>query len=168
MKKFLHLLLLLTAVSFTACGSEGSSTTEGYVDPGITAKTIQNKSYSLTLGSCTSSTQCGAIIYQGELDGTNYVGIAVDNQHSVNPPTFKLKIWWPASSIPSSVNLAPGSFNVSLITGGSAYTSATTNLQLTLTGPTNNVYTITFTGALTVGSQTIPSSSTIEAYKYPE
>ncbi|HOV08784.1 MAG TPA: hypothetical protein PK482_06690 [Spirochaetota bacterium] len=171
MKNIYLSLILCLAIAIISCGSGSSSSTEtGYIDPGLTGeKTVNsNKGYTLTgIGeSCGPNANCNAIIYQGTLNDVNYVGIAVNDKHDASPD-FNLKIYWQASSIPSSVDLAPGNFTIKIIKGTSEYTSTTDNLKLTIADQGDGTYLITFTGNITVGSVSINSGSTIRAYKYP-
>jgi len=166
--KYIYICLISILFYLTACSGDSSSSTEtGYVDPYLTSeKTVALKSYTLGSQSCSSSKSCGAIIFQGTLNDSNYVGFAVNDKHDASPD-FNLKIYWQASSIPSSVDLAPGNFTIKIIKGTSEYTSTTDNLKLTIADQGDGTYLITFTGNITVGSVSINSGSTIRAYKYP-
>ena len=156
MKKILTILLLLTISALISCsGSSGSSTEKGYTDPGLeTAKTLALKSYSLEGGTyaCASDKSCGAIIFTGKLSDVNYVGFAVDNYSTVSP--FKLKIYWPATSIPSSIS-NPAGYVVKATIGTTTYSTVTSgNLAATIATETDanglTVYRITFTDSLTI------------------
>jgi len=171
--KYIYICLISILFYLTACSGGSSSSTEtGYVDPYLTSeKTVALKSYTLyTLGSrsCSSSKSCGAIIFQGTLNDTNYVGFAVDNYQS-GESKFSLKIYWPGDSIPSSID-NPAGYVVEAVIDGTTYNSATVNLRATITSGTDSngvaIYTITFTDPLTIGSLKIVSGDKIEAYRY--
>jgi len=174
--KYIYICLISILFYLTACSGGSSSSTEtGYVDPYLTSeKTVALKSYTLGFGSqsCSSSKSCGAIIFQGTLNDSNYVGFAVDNYQS-GGSKFSLKIYWPGDSIPSSID-NPAEYVIEAVIGGTTYTSATGNLtgnlKATITSGTDSngvaIYTITFTDSLTIGSLNIVSGDKIEAYRY--
>jgi len=172
--KYTYTCLLSLLFYLTACSGGSSSSTEtGYVDPYLTSeKTVALKSYTLGSRSCSSSKSCGAIIFQGTLNDTNYVGFAVDNYQS-GESKFSLKIYWPGDSIPSSID-NPAGYVVEAVIDGTTYNSATGNLtgnlKATITSGTDSngvaIYTITFTDSLTIGSLNIVSGDKIEAYRY--
>lgn len=170
--KYTYTCLLSLLFYLTACSGGSSSSTEtGYINPGLDSeKTIALKEYTLGSQSCSSSKSCGAIIFQGELNETNYVGFAVDNYQS-GGSKFSLKIYWPADSIPSSID-NPTGYVVEAVIGGTTYNnnSASGNLKANITSGTDSngvaIYTITFTDSLTIGSLSISNGNTIVAYKY--
>jgi len=172
--KYIYICLISILFYLTACSGGSSSSTEtGYVDPYLTSeKTVALKSYTLGLQSCSSSKSCGAIIFQGTLNDTNYVGFAVDNYQS-GGSKFSLKIYWPGDSIPSSID-NPAGYVVEAVIDGTTYNnnSASGNLKANITSGTDSngvaIYTITFTDSLTIGSGSlnIVSGDKIEAYRY--
>jgi hypothetical protein len=175
--KYIYICLISILFYLTACSGGSSSSTEtGYVDPYLTSeKTVALKSYTLGAQSCSSSKSCGAIIFQGTLNDSNYVGFAVDNYQS-GGSKFSLKIYWPGDSIPSSID-NPAGYVIEAVIGGTT-SSATGNLRATITSGTDSngvaIYTITFTDSLTItftdsltiGSLNIVSGDKIEAYRY--
>jgi hypothetical protein len=168
--KYIYICLISILFYLTACSGGSSSSTEtGYVDPYLTSeKTVALKSYTLGSQSCSSSKSCGAIIFQGTLNDSNYVGFAVDNYQS-GGSKFSLKIYWPGDSIPSSID-NPAGYVIEAVIGGTTYTSPTGNLKATITSGTDSngvaIYTITFTDPLTIGSLNIVNGNKIEAYRY--
>ena len=172
--KYIYICLISILFYLTACSGGSSSSTEtGYVDPYLTSeKTVALKSYTLGSRSCSFSKSCGAIIFQGTLNDTNYVGFAVDNYQS-GGSKFSLKIYWPGDSIPSSID-NPAGYVIEAVIGGTTYNnnSASGNLKANITSGTDSngvaIYTITFTDSLTIGSGSlnIVSGDKIEAYRY--
>ena len=172
MNKISAILSVLAVSAIISCsGSSDSDIERGYIDPEFdTAKTLASKSYSLQGGAyaCSSATSCGAIIYTGEVNDTRYTGFAVDNYSTATP--FKLKIYWPANLIPSSIS-NPSGYVVKAVIGSTTYTAASGNLAATITAGTGTgTYTITFTDTLVIGggALTINNGDTIVAYKYPD
>ena len=172
MRKIIFILAVFLSAAIISCsGDSDSDVSVGYIDPGLSsAKEQAIKSYTLGTESCASSKACGAIIYIGTLDA-NYVGFAVDN-YLTGASKFSLKIYWPATSIPSSIS-NPSGYVVEAIIGTTTYTTATGNLAANITQGTDSngitIYTISFTDTLNIGSGalTIISGNTIVAYKYP-
>jgi hypothetical protein len=170
----LAILIFITGIMFSCSDSSSSDTEEGYIDPGLTAKTIALKSYdfngaNLNTYSCMpASTACGAIIFSGELNDTDYVGFAAGKD--VSFPNFSLKIYWSASSIPTSISTS--SYTVVINDATGTYTSTTDPLNATISSGAGT-YTITFTtnniivwnSAHTL-SKTIAIGDTIVAYPY--
>jgi len=169
----LTILILITGIMFSCNDSSNSKTEEGYIDPGLTAKTVSTtKSYNLTMTTGGNKTASGsgayAIIYQGELNKIDYVGIAIDNFD--NTPTtdrFKLQIYWQASSI-NSVSLTSSQYTVKLIINDVEYTTPTGNLDLTITPESDGTYSIEINTPITLTSNTITGSGApdIRAQKY--
>lgn len=99
---FLAILIFITGIMFSCSDSSSSDTDEGYIDPGLSAKDLSiTKTYdidSFTTDVCTGIT-CLSIIYKGELNNTDYVGIAVKDAND------NLKIYWNASSMPATGTL---------------------------------------------------------------
>lgn len=175
MKKItvLYILILFTGIILSCNDSSGGNSEEGYIDPGLSAKDISaNKSYNLTMatGGAKSASGSGAhaVIYQGELGGIDYVGIAIDNFDNT-PATdrFNLKIYWQSSSI-NSVSLTNTQYSVKLIINGVEYTTPTGNLDLTITPESDNTYSIEINTPITLTSNTITGSGApdIRAQKY--
>jgi len=169
---FLLIILIFTAGIMSSCNNSGSGdATTGYVDPVFTtAKTQGLKSYNIAGFSCTTSKSCGAVIFTGNLNGTDYTGFAVDN-YLTGGSKFSLKIYWNAGSI-SSISTA--SYTLKLVAGGNTYTTTSGILDVTITSGVDansvTVYTIKFNSPITIVSSayTISNTDTIVAYKYPE
>lgn len=168
MKKifFFILLIFTSGIIFSCNKSSDSDSDTDYVDPGNWGGfTIPNKSYTIsstTSDSCGSSSDCCAIIFQGKLDDTHYVGIAVDNRDTDNPPTFKFKIYWKAKTIPTGSGLTLPSCTI-IINDDSGSGINVTGATIANIG--DGTYTINFSGPITFGSETLTSVD-IQAYKY--
>ena len=167
MKKIAFLMLIISVLfSIISCsGSSGGDTEEGYVDPGDwSGKDVKlNKAYTLAGGSCAASAQCNAIIYQNRLNNTDYVGIAVNNAHAATPPTYSVKIYWQADTIPIGNGLTLLSCNAR-INDQSRDNFDITNVDISVSG---DIYTITFTTEFSVGTASINAGNSINAVKYP-
>ncbi len=169
--KYISICCLSLGLMLSSCsGGSSSSSSTGYIDPGLDSeKTVALKSYTLGTQSCSSSKDCGDIIFQGEIDNTNYVA-CMDNYQS-GGSKFSLKIYWEGSSIPSSIN-NPAGYVVEATIGTNKYTNSNVsgNLRATITSGTDangvTVYTITFNDSLTIGSLNITNGNSIVAYKY--
>ncbi len=129
MKKIAIFIFILLSFILISCNDDGSGSTEkGYVDPGDwtgkdvnTKKAYNFKNYISSLD-C-SGDKCNAIIYQNKLNDTSYVGIAVNNSDTANPPTFSLKIYWESTTIPEgSVILESTQYKIKLIANNKTYT----------------------------------------------
>jgi len=150
---FLLILFFITGILFSCNDSSSSKKDKGYVDPGnwggIERNT--NKAYNLAgaLGSC-SGASCLSLIYHGELDKTDYVGIAVKNG------TNTLKIYWAASSIPLGANAID---SCTVIYNGAVTSNVTINVNIS--DNSNGTYHIIFNGPVT-GSP-ILGTNTIDA-----
>ena len=170
MNKLFYVLAILISSALISCSNgSGSDSDKGYVDPDLDeSKTLVSKSYTLGTFSCTSSTTCGAIIFQGELKDVEYAGFAAgkDSENS----NFTLKVYWEADSI-TSVNLPSSSYSIIINDGNCEYTSTSDNLNVTISGNSGStIYTITFNEAITVSDDssntfTIIPGNTITAYR---
>jgi len=156
---FLIILIFITGIMFSCNKSSSSDSDEGYIDPGnwsgITVNA--NKEYSLTPfgATCGPSANCLAIIYLGELDNTDYVGIAVKDVSGT--PNFK--IYWQATEIPIGTN------NISSYTATFNGTSTPgVNLSLTITNTGDGTYHIIFNSPV-AGTPTIDTPNYIDALK---
>jgi hypothetical protein len=167
--------LMLFTVIFIASGlifscnkSSDSDSNDAYIDPGNwSGFTIPNKSYTISSSnsdSCVSSTDCCAIIYQGELNDTNYVGIAADNRDEGLPPTYIFKMYWNASEIPTGSGLTLPSCTIKI----NDQTASGINItNATITNEGDGTYTISFSGGpYAVGTETLTDVN-MRAYKYP-
>lgn len=145
---FLTILIFITGI-MSSCNNSSSSddVTIGYVDPALeTAKDINAyKAYTLnTIGTCSASESCLAIIYQGTISEISYVGIAVQNG------TEKLKIYWQATSIPVGTNLSIPDCTVSY--NGTVTTNVTIKVNITdnnTENAANGTYNIVFKDTVT-------------------
>ena len=134
-----------------------SSDAGDYINPGFTAKTVNtNLAYTGISSGCTAGNGCQAILYTGEVNNTEYVGIAVKNS------SYNLKIYWPGSSI---------EFNSTSIPGCTVKEGTTTisNTVITMSihqnaDPYATTYTITFSS--TIAGTDISSGDTIVAQLY--
>lgn len=160
----LAILIFITGIMFSCSDSSGSDSEEGYIDPGLTAKTVSSsKSYAFTADSCGPDESCGAVIFSGELNDVDYVGIAADNRDTNNPPTFKFKLYWKASSIPTGTNLTLPLCTI-IINNDSVSNTDVTNVDITNNG--NGTYTIDFNATVFVGGSSIAIGNSVTAYKY--
>lgn len=167
MKKIslLAILIFITGIMFSCSDSSSSDTEEGYIDPGLTAKTVSSvKEYTFTgsIGDSCSGSQCDTVIFSGELNDIDYVGIAADNRHTVNPPTFKFKMYWQANSVPTGVGLTLNSCTIII---NDDTVSATDVIGVSIINNSDGTYTITFPN-ITVGTESITSGNHMRAYKY--
>ncbi len=160
MEKMSFLAILIFSLLITVSCNKSSSDDDsdnGYIDPGVeTPKAINaNKAFTLnTVGICSASESCLAIIYQGKISGTSYVGIGVQNGSE------KLKIYWQATSIPETT-LSLSSCTV-VYNGTTASEVTITNVTFSKHA-TNGTYTITFVDGFTAAGLTISSGNSITA-----
>jgi hypothetical protein len=158
MKKivFLTILIFITGLIVSCSDSSGGDSDTGYVDPGNwSGIDVKTKSFSLTgFGSCALDTDCLAIIYQGKLNGTQYVGIAAKDISG----TPSLKIYWQASSVPfGTTNISAYTVNLNgTITAG-------TNLSVTISDNGDGTYHIIFNSP--VAGTSIDTPNNINALK---
>lgn len=173
MRKIVFILALFISAAIISCSdSSGDDSEKGYVDPGLDSeKIVAVKSYTLGSASC-SGKQCGAVIYQGKLSDTRYVGFAAGSD--TTNPNFTLKIYWNGSSIPGAIDTTDFSVNVS--DGTYVYNTTTDNLNVTITAGADinsvTIYTISFVEPITASdgsghNYTINALNSIVAYKYP-
>ena len=159
MKKIsFFIILLFTTGLILCCNKDSSSDSDtGYVDPGNWSGIDRNSSKAFTLGGFTSCSgvACLAIIFQGELSDTPYVGIAVKNA-SGSP---KLKIYWPESSIPtgSVTRTCTVNYNGTITSNVTVTATITDNVSI------NGTYKILFTAA--VSGTSIVNGNSIDALK---
>lgn len=165
MKKTVFYILIVTGLLAAACSDGGGSNSTGaYINPGFTAKDVSSyKDFSIA-GATGNGTSCQAIVYQGKVNNTKYVGLAAKNG------TFSIKIYWGASSFPESVNLPSGSYTIKISSGGNTYSTTTDALVLTRSQPHSGLYRYDFDSPMTVsgssGDITITASDYIEGYIY--
>jgi len=167
------LAAFFTIALFSCSNGSGSDSDKGYIDPDLDSlKTLVEKSYTLGSIKCptsgTTSTECGAIIFQGDLKDVEYAAFAA-GKDSTNS-NFTLKVYWEAESI-RSVNLPSSSYSILINDGTYEYASTTDNLNVTISSNSDStIYTITFNEAVTVSDDsshtfTINSGNTIRAYR---
>ena len=166
--KRLFVLVILTLI-FTACNDDSSSDsdTSFRIQPGTLSKFDSPVPGTGTSCTIDGSLRGGyAIIYNGTIGVTSYVGIACSNNPQLpenpNPETYYLKVYFPATSIPTGAGLTLN--NVTINDNGTTTTSNTLT-SINITGPTttaNGKYTYyIITGNIT-GTAT---SDTIVAVK---
>lgn len=172
MKKITTIAAILSALFIISCSNDGGDDTEtGYVDPGSwSGKFISPiKEYSIAGESCGPDDQCNAIIYRNKLNDTNYTGIAVNDGHSSTPPSFNLKIYWEATTIPTGAGLTLNSCTAVINdqkVENITINSVTIN-DVTPGGSEVTVYEITFGTGFSVGTESISNGDSITAVKYP-
>jgi len=168
----LTILIFITGIMISCNdSSSGNDITKGYIDPALTtAKDIAAaKTYDIaSFGGAYSGAgeACLAIIYQGELNGTPYVGIAVKNG------SYNLKIYWSASSLPaigSGITLSSSCtvvFNngTTVVTYPGVNIVADVSTSTSGTSGTLTMYTIDFT-TVTGAATGIASGDSITAVK---
>lgn len=124
------------------CGSSSSSDGDvGYVlQPGGASYYTTGSSYNVNfLGAKTGDY---AVIYNAEVNGTPYVGIAIDEDGDPTNSGFTVKIYFQSSGIPGSITLDSSNCTVKVINSGTTYTlNDTFTLTITDTG-VNNIYSI--------------------------
>jgi hypothetical protein len=182
MKKIYSILIILIAGITISCNKSSSDDTPtGYVNPGFTPRTdlSADKGYIInsagTLYSCgsapASGEACRAVIYQGTLNDTPYIGIAVDDTG------FKLKIYWSAEDIPTdTTEISNDKYTIKVTAGSNNYNSIppdnikASSLKIKITSPTtpeDKIYIIDFTDDIIINGTTIISNGDqIKAYKY--
>lgn len=175
MNKIISIFIFFISAAIISCGDSNKENTEaGYVNPGLgSEKAVNaNKSYKIaTEPACNPSKDCHAVIYSGALNGTSYVGIAVDN--FVTSPAsdrFIAKIYWPASTIPEGTNLTLTSCNIKIIDNNTHYELSNTtisNVDIIYSSSTGT-YNVTFKTAILLSGISINADDYIHAYKYPE
>ncbi len=162
MKRISYFIIFL-AMAITSCGSSPMETSTAYTDPGFDSieKVANTKEATFSSMSAQNSSgeSCDAIIFDKEIDGTDYIGIGYKKD------TFYIKIYWEANSIPETIDTTNFKINIK----GS--TSTTDNLKLTIDYQGDGTYLITFKEDITVtgsgsGSYTIKTGDTIRAAKY--
>jgi len=159
MKKSLFLLLIFfTAVTTISCGGSSGSSSDDYTDPGFgeVDDTKSGKTFSFSsIGESCSGKSCNAVIFQEEIDGIDYVAIGVNDKH--DDDNFNMKIYWQASSIPSTVSLDESNYTININNN----TTKTGDLNLSITNNGDDTYTIDFTSNDIVvgGSYTISNST---------
>lgn len=163
---FVCALAIATAVS---CGdqSSGSSSSAFKIQPGDVTKfdtTISGTSYSVSFDGSKSGTY--AIIFQKNINGTDYVGIAFGENPKTNR-AFKVYISWQSSNI-SDYN---GTASVIVIdTDGIKYSNETATIDFDISGPSSNVYNITSSDNINVMHEStnktliFSGTDTIKAY----
>ena len=163
MKKiaFLTILIFIIGIMFSCNdSSSGDDVAVGYIDPALgTPKVINaNKAYTLTgfTASPCSGSACLSIIYQGEISGVPYVGIAVKDSDG-NP---NIKIYWQASSIPVGTTLSIPNCTVSY---NGTPNIQTLSVDIIDNTSTTGTYKIIFNGAVT--GTGIVNTNSIDAVK---
>ncbi|MEW6526443.1 MAG: hypothetical protein AB1444_07255 [Spirochaetota bacterium] len=170
MKNTIVLFVCALAIATTAsCGddSKSSSSSAFKIQPGDVSKfdtVISGTSYDVEFGDNKSGDY--AIIFQKNINGTDYVGIAFGEDPKSNR-AFKVYISWQSSTI-SSHN---GSASVTVIdTDGTRYSNTNATINFTISGPTSNVYNIDSSDNITVTHNTtdktliLQNANTIKAY----
>jgi hypothetical protein len=179
MKKYaLLLMMILTAFS---CGSDsgGKGETGLSIKPGDLTpfSGLINKEYNINLGApCASSTSCYAVIYNATVNGTEYVGIAVDSNPSVKN-SFYLVMYFPNSggipTLPFVLDSSNPDHKINYRQNGTTTIYPRDNssgtLTLSFTDNGDGTYQITRTaGSVTFNSGTSTLNSlTITAAKVP-
>ena len=167
MKKiaFLTILIFIVGIMFSCNdSSSGDDVAVGYIDPALTTPKVINANKAYTLGgftACSASTACLSIIYQGEISGVSYVGIAVKEADG----TPNLKIYWQATSIPVGTGLTITNCTVSY-NGVVTTTTQTLSVDIidnTTINAANGTYKIIFNG--TVTGTSVVSTNSIDAVK---
>jgi len=147
MKNTIALLVCTLAIATTvSCGDQSSSSSSSAfkIQPGDVTKfgtTISGTSFDVSFGGTPHqvSTDAYAIIFQKNINGTDYVGIAFGENPKTNR-AFKVYISWKSSLISNY----SGSASVTVIdTDGNKYTNANASINFTISGPSLNVYNIT-------------------------
>ncbi|TAL29780.1 MAG: hypothetical protein EPN93_20800 [Spirochaetes bacterium] len=174
MKKAL-IACTLAGLILSCGGGYNSSSDKGFtIQPGdLTQFTLQNKSHSITFGgtpyNCVSDPGCYAILFQGTINGTQYVGLAV--QRETLTEIFNLKIYYPGSiptTFPDSKDIQADSNSVVKVERKNISTGVTTTytydhiaaFTINFTAAaTNNVYPITATGTPSVGGSSLTITS---------
>lgn len=124
------------------CGSSSSSDGDvGYVlQPGGATAYTTGSGYTVDFGGAKTGNY--AVIYNAEINGVSYVGIAVDDDGDTSDNTFNIKIYFQSSGIPGSITLDNSNCTVKVTNTGTTYTlNDSFTLTITNTG-VNNIYSI--------------------------
>ena len=180
MKKIYSILIILSACITISCNDSSSGGLPNeYIDPRLILRTdlSSDKSYADIANECEDCPRttpdvkegkdCKAVIYQGTLNNTPYVGIAVDDDLD-----FKLKIYWTGS-----IDTPTSEYTIKIIHDNSVYTSTTSTLDITINQHTTaaGIYEIKINTPITIprfsgsggpASITIQNTTIIHAYKY--
>lgn len=161
-----------------SCNSSSSSSSdEGYIDPGLTAKTVSSSKQYAFVGigeSYGAASDCNAIVFQGELNDVNYIGIAANDKYTANAsPDFSIKVYWNGTAITTGsgiINLTSANYTIMVNKGVNTYTTTTDPLIMTVTNPSSGIYNFNFDAAIDVtgpaGTLTININDFIQGYKY--
>jgi len=166
MKNTIALLVCTLAIATTvSCGDQSSSSSSSAfkIQPGDVTKfdtTISGTSYSVSFDGSKSGTY--AIIFQKNINGTDYVGIAFGENPKSNRK-FKVYIYFPSQNIPNNYS---GDATIIVINDqpneeGKRY-SYTGSINITITD-NNPLYTITLT-PIDFGSGKTLNISSLNAY----
>lgn len=171
MKNTIVLLVCTLAIATTvSCGDQSSSSSSSAfkIQPGDVSKfdtVISGTSFDVTFDGDNISGNY-AIIFQKNINGTDYVGIAFGENPKSNR-AFKVYISWQSSTI-SSYN---GNASVTVIdSDGTRYSNTNATINFTISGPTSNVYNINSIDNITVTHNTtdktliLQNANTIIAY----
>lgn len=165
MKKLMNIKLLIILSIFIAlnCNKDSSSNDSPatfLLQPGIGKFTSPTASYNIDFIGNMNLTNVYAILYQGTVNSTDYIGIAVTDSPSA--PTFKMIISFPGTTIPESGTLSTTNASVRIIKGTppSTYTpysadSVSFDFNISLSGETTNE-----AGTTTYKTYTLTTSST--------
>lgn len=164
-----YIICGIAMLQIIACGgtSSSSSNEEFKIKPGDVSKfdtPISGTSYNVTFDG--SKTGTYAIIFQNNINGIDYVGIAFGQNPKTNRE-FKVYISWQSSSISNYT----GSASITVIDdNGVRYSNTNATINFTITGPSSNVYDIASDDNITVTHESTPknlvfnSSNPIKAY----
>lgn len=164
MNKYSKLSLIIGIIFLISrCG--GSSSSDGDVgyelQPGGASYYTVGSSYDITFSG--GNTGNYAIIYNAEVNGVPYVGIAVDDDGDTADGTFNVKIYFQASSIPSSITLDSSNSIIKVVKSSTSYTTMANSISLTFTKIDDNFYNITSSASSLTLNGTAFSLTSIKA-----
>ncbi|MDY6933784.1 MAG: hypothetical protein SVZ03_06115 [Spirochaetota bacterium] len=165
MKKYL--LIIAVVFIILGCGSDDSDSDPvlGFIIKADTlTKYDSSMSYNISLDS-TDYTGSYAVIYNGSIGNTSYVGIALSDDPSNEG--FNMKIYFESSSIGESHSINDSNSTININDGGTTYTWGSGSLTLSISTEDNSTYTIGASGSATVNSGETLTITNITAVKVP-
>ncbi len=147
--KAVALYIVLFIVLLTGCKkSSGGDDAGTYIaQPGTLTKyttniTSNTITYNGTGYNCTTAAQCYAVLYNANVNGVDYVGVAVSQDPS-STTAFNLKMYFQSSYIPSSITLDGSNCTFKVSLSGSTYTYSSGSVTLNFVDQGNGTYRIT-------------------------